>query len=376
LAPAGTETKAVSVRILTGDCRKLLKSLPDNSVHCAVTSPPYFGLRDYGCDGQIGLEATPEDYVAALVSIFGEVRRVLRDDGTLWLNLGDSYANDPGNGRGSRPERETLGNGGGSPHRSGTNRASIRGLKRKDLIGVPWMTAFALRADGWYFRQAMPWIKRNPMPESVRDRPCSACEYVFMFAKSAKYYYDYEAVQRRMVRANTAKSVHSRKAQNSNAHAHDGRNYPFSAVKDKQRGHSRRHAGFNARWDAMERSEQRRQRAYRNNDLFLASLDPPHGAIGDDDGFVALDVATKPFRGAHFATFPPDLITPLILAGCPIDGTVLDPFSGAGTVGVAAERLQRHSILIELNPHYSKMAERRIVENAPLLTEIAKQPTL
>jgi DNA modification methylase len=176
-----------------GDCTEVLRTLPAGSVHTCVTSPPYFGLRDYGADGQIGLERTPDEYVARMVAVFREVRRVLRDDATLWLNLGDSYATNPGNGRGG--EGSGLTKGGKTPHRSGIDKSGLSGLKTKDLIGIPWMVAFALRADGWYLRSDIIWHKPNPMPESVRDRPTKAHEYLFLLSKSATYHYDADAVR-------------------------------------------------------------------------------------------------------------------------------------------------------------------------------------
>mgnify|MGYP003394044010 CR=1 FL=1 len=280
---------AMSVRILIGDARDRLKELPDESVNCVVTSPPYFGLRDYGMPGQIGLEPTPDEFVAEMVSLFREARRVLRPDGTLWLNLGDSYA-----GSWGAQSREHAGKHAPNISALSANQvkaAQIRisgtgsisrtpGLKPKDMIGIPWMVAFALS------------------------------------------------------------------------------------------GHSRRHAGFNGRWDKMEREEQRGERAFRNTDLFFASIDAPYGAIGNDSEIIALDVATHSFKEAHFATFPPALIEPCIKAGCPTGGVVLDPFGGAGTTGLVADRLQRNAILIELNPEYAEMAARRIRTEAGVFADV------
>lgn len=371
----------MAVRILKGDCREVLRTLPDESVHCCVTSPPYFGLRDYDVSGQIGLEPDPAAFVDELVSVFREVRRVLRSDGTLWLNLGDSYA---ASGRGGNPED--------SPHqKQSTNRGSRQffqngaitdrkfvkppaGYKPKDLIGIPWLVAFALRSDGWYLRQHMPWVKRNPMPESTGDRPTSAIEEVFLLSKSRRYFYDYEAVKRTMAQSNVRRLAQDVENQAGSSRANGGAktNGRMKAVgSDKQRGHSRRHAGFNDRWDKMERAEQRQSRAFRNTDLFFGSIDAPYGVIGNDKGIIALDVATHSFKEAHFATFPPALIEPLIKAGCPAGGVVLDPFSGSGTTGMVADRLGRDALLIELNPDYVAMAERRIRTDSGLFANVS-----
>lgn len=373
----------MSVRILVGDCRERLAELPDASVHCCVTSPPYYGLRDYGVDGQIGLEESPDEYVAGLVEVFREVRRVLRDDGTLWLNLGDSYAanrtyqvtdqkwRDVGNEKGSRvPD----------------------GLKPKDLIGIPWRVALALQADGWWLRSDIIWAKPNPMPESVRDRPTSAHEHVFLLAKSERYYYDLEAIREEPKPWNNG-----RMAAPSKHESHvDGEGYVQNKKQDDEiKGANRRNV-----WT----------------------------------------IATKPYSEAHFAVYPPDLIEPCIKAGtsehgcCPECGapwervvertrmevrpgpgrqgamdasagatgrtqvtgtmtkapesrttgwtptcdheaepvpcTVLDPFGGAGTTGLVADRLGRDAILIELNPEYAAMAERRIHGDAPMFVEV------
>lgn len=358
----------MTIQILKGDCRDVLKTLPDESVHCCVTSPPYFGLRDYGVDGQIGLELTPDAFVAEMVAVFSEVRRALRPDGTLWLNLGDSYAND------GKWGGHTGGKHASAIHCSPIGRNKrYTGLKPKDLIGIPWMVAFALRNDGWWLRQWHPWVKRNPMPESTQDRPTSACETVFLLTKSATCSYDYEAVKRTMADASVKRLAQDVDSQEGSPRANVGAktNGNMKAVGgDKQRGHSRRHAGFNDRWDAMERTEQRQSRAFRNSDFFVQSIDGPAGAVGNDKEIIAFDMATQPFRDAHFATFPPAFIEPMILAGCPAGGTVLDPFGGAGTTGMVADRLGRNAILIELNPDYAAIAERRIKSDAGLFANV------
>jgi DNA modification methylase len=372
----------MSVRIITGDCREVLRTLPDDSVHCVVTSPPYFNLRDYGQAGQIGLEHSFVDFVAAVADVFDEVRRVLRTDGIVWLNLGDSYA-----GSWGAQSREHAGKH--APNvsalsanqvkaagirASGTGAASRSpGLKPKDMIGVPWRVAFEMQRRGWWLRQRLPWVKRNPMPESTRDRPTSAVEEVFLLTKSDTYFYDYDAVKRRRTSDEDANGFRGGAYVGGNIDNDTCgvRTSRGNKRVDKQRGHSRRHAGFNDRWDAMEREEQRGARAFRNTDLFFDSVDAPHGAICDALGrIIALDVATQPFRESHFATFPPHLIEPLIRAGCPAGGTVLDPFGGAGTTGLVADRLGRDAILIELNPDYAEMARKRIAGEAGMFADV------
>lgn len=364
----------ISIRI--GDCRQRLSELANQSIECCVTSPPYFGLRDYGHDGQIGLEQTPEAFVAELVCVFREVKRVLRDDGTLWLILGDSFCNtDKWGGGGGNTGKNTVSADGSVPSWAvRKKRAHMPGLKPKDLIGIPWRVAFALQADGWFLRQWLPWVKRNPMPESVTDRPTSACEIVFMLTKSADYVFDYQAVKRGMKPSSLARLDQdiAGHAGSNRANGNARTDRPMKAVKaEKQRGHSRRHEGFNARWDQMERGEQSASgRAFRNSDLFYDSLTGSHGAILDDEMLVALDVATQPFSGAHFATFPPHLIEPLIRASCPAGGTVLDPFGGAGTTGLVAARLGRNAVLTEINPEYAQMAAERIRADARSMSDV------
>ena len=332
----------MSVRILTGDVRTRLRDLPDASVHCVVTSPPYYGLRDYGVEGQIGLEETPEEYVRKIVEVFRQVKRVLRNDGTLWLNLGDSYAGSWG--AQSRPDgndiKSTL-QGGSSlsarqieNHPRGSHTGSVKntpGLKPKDLIGIPWKVAFALQEDGWWLRQDIIWNKLNPMPESVRDRCTKSHEYIFLLSKSEKYYYDQDSIKEpaSFVLPNFPKSIKSPY----------GQGFTRSNMEDKQRGHGRRHAGFNERWDRMTREEQ---------------------CSGMRNKRSVWTVATRPFPEAHFATYPEELIRPCVLAGCPPGGTVLDPFGGAGTTGIVALSSMRNSILIEINPAYIDIAINRI----------------
>lgn len=305
----------MTVRILIGDVRDKLAELPDGSMHCVVTSPPYFGLRDYGVAGQIGLEPSPDEYVAVLVDVFREVRRVLRPDGTVWLNLGDSYTTGTSTApRSSDPKAVSAVSAG--IRRIGTPN----GLKPKDLIGIPWRVAFALQADGWWLRQDIIWSKPNPMPESVTDRCTKAHEYLFLLSRSERYWFDAAAIQEPFaysgdVRMKTAYAVETGKSVGSEYKA------PVN-----QEGRNKRSV-----WT----------------------------------------VASEPFPSAHFATYPPALIEPCILAGCPAGGVTLDPFGGAGTTGLVADRLGRSAILIELNPEYAEIARRRIAGDAPLLTEVA-----
>jgi len=304
--------------ILLGDSIDTLKTLPDCSMDCCVTSPPYYGLRDYGMDGQIGLEKTPREYIWRLVEVFREVHRVLRDDGTLWVNIGDSYAGSR-QGWANRDSMESYNPSPGSPLRA--IKKTWNGIKAKDLIGIPWMLAFALRDDGWHLRQDIIWNKPNAMPESVTDRCTRAHEHIFMFSKSAKYYYDHKAIMEPAVKTGVK------------SFTDNGR--------DKQRGHGRRHAGFNGRY--AER----------------LALDGPPAMRNRRDVWT---VATRPLAGAHFAAFPSELILPCVLAGSREGGTVLDPFMGSGTTALVAAGNRRRYVGCEINPEYAKLAERRISE--------------
>jgi len=295
--------------LYNGNCLAVLESLPGESVNCCVTSPPYWGLRDYGTDSQLGLESTPDEFVANLVDVFREVRRVLRDDGTVWLNLGDSYAASSKGSGGT--DKGTIANGAGQSSNVGSFYSSsfdlgAAGLKPKDLCGIPWRVAFALQADGWYLRQDIIWNKPNPMPESVRDRCTKAHEYIFLLTKNKKYYYDNEAIKE-----DTAESSKSRLKQD---------------VKN-QVGSDRVPFKTNGTMKAVGKSDKRNKRS-------------------------VWTITTKPFRGAHFAVFPPALITPCILAGCPKGGVVLDPFNGSGTTGEVAHAAGRKYIGVELTAEY------------------------
>jgi DNA modification methylase len=322
------------IRILTGDCRDVLSTLDAGSVQTCVTSPPYFGLRDYGVAGQIGLESTPDAFVAEMVAVFREVKRVLRDDGTLWLNLGDSYAGSWGaQGRqgasGQMADRSVVQARSIAAHpQKMTQTGSMKnlpGLKPKDLIGIPWRVAFALQTDGWYLRSDIIWHKPNPMPESVTDRPTKSHEYLFLLAKSERYYYDSGAIAEPAVKAGQV------------IHAYG------SGAKDRA--------------DVSETNDRRTR-------IGLANWNQPCPETRNRRS--VWTVATQPYSGAHFATFPPALIEPCILAGSKRGDTVLDPFGGAGTTGLVADRLGRDALLIELNPEYAAMARTRIDGDAPL----------
>jgi len=280
-------------------------------VQTCVTSPPYYGLRDYGHDGQIGLEETPEQYIEAMVEVFSCVKNILADDGTLWLNIGDSYAGN--NSQASNNGRAGFGNA-----RERVVNRTGEGLKTKDLIGIPWMLAFALRADGWYLRQDIIWHKPNPMPESVTDRCTKAHEYIFLMSKSPKYYYDFESIKEEgVIAAGTLAAKGSAERQNQK--------------------------GVNAR--PPEYKEYDGQRNKRS----------------------VWTVTTKPYEGAHFAVFPTDLIEPCILAGAPVGGVVLDPFMGSGTTAQVAQSLGRQYLGCELNPEYAPLQKKRLAQQSLIL---------
>jgi DNA modification methylase len=343
----------MSIKIMNCDVLRGLRQLADESVNCCVTSPPYWGLRDYGVEGQIGLEPTPEAFVARMVEVFREVRRVLRADGSLWLNLGDSYAGGKGgntNGgsssglkRDGRPEKgrmQTNVDFGEKMAAMDFKKPLPPGFKPKDLVGIPWMTAFALRADGWYLRQEIIWAKPNPMPESVQDRCTKAHEHLFLLSKSARYFYDADAIREDAAYPNGPNAPASIKSPY-------GQGFTREA---KQRGHERSHDSFNGKWDAMTKAE---QRANGRNKRSVWTM------------------ATTPYSEAHFATFPEELPETCIKAGCPVGGMVLDPFGGAGTTGLVADKLGRNAVLIELNPEYAEMAKKRIEGSCPMFANVA-----
>lgn len=333
----------MTATLLTGDCLEHLQALPDASVRCCVTSPPYWGLRDYGVDGQLGLEKTPDEYVEKMVAVFRGVRRVLTDDGTLWLNLGDSYAS-IGGAHGARLDNQT-GVGAKRLHLEGGGDKEARippsGLKPKDLVGIPWRVAFALQADGWYLRSDIIWAKPNPMPESVTDRPTKSHEYLFLLAKSEQYHFDAAAIAEPVTDSTIAR------VSQPNIEGQAGSPVPFKtngnmkAVVKKsgnvarklgdERGRPGSHLGGSIPWEGSTRNARS-----------------------------VWTIATTPYPEAHFATFPEELARRCIVAGSAPGDTVLDPFSGSGTVAAVAVGNGRAAIGIELNPAYQDMARRRI----------------
>lgn len=327
--------------IIQGDSLTVLKTLESKSVQCCVTSPPYYGLRDYGEDGQIGLEDTPEKYIEKLVSAFREVRRVLKDDGVLWVNIGDSYCGtgDKGN---CKDQKYSDGRNGQSVSK---NRV-LKGCKPKDLIGIPWMLAFALRADGWYLRQDIIWHKPNPMPESVKDRCTKSHEYIFLLSKSQKYYFDNEAIME--------KAKYSDEPRANGRVAYGGKrldgiknglkaNLSFVSFSKKHKNLEPKGQQSNSFHVARANGEKDEEYVFRNKrDVW--------------------SVSTKPYSGAHFATYPEELILPCILAGSKEGDTVLDPFNGAATTGVVCMKNKREYIGIDLNPEYVALSEKRLAD--------------
>ena len=355
--------------ILQGDALKVLKTFPDESVDCIITSPPYWGLRDYGIKGQIGLEKTPEEYVAKLVKIFGHLNRVLKKQGTLWLNLGDSYASAWACSRRSiigqaapnlqqRQKRIPRGSG-----RWGGGNNSVQGLKEKDLIGIPWRVAFALQADGWYLRQDIIWSKPNPMPESVTDRCTKSHEYIFLLTKSKKYYYDSEAVKEPLAPASIARLSQDLENQKGSERVPGKTNGNMKAVRGK--GSIRPHSSERvpSGWH-QSKTGRGRHPAYGISGTGFAGHS--ENVLADGKNYSKRNkrsvwtITTKPYKEAHFATFPEALIETPIKAGCPKGGIVLDPFFGSGTTGLVAQNLGRLWLGIEINPKYIKIAQDRL----------------
>ena len=304
------ESNIMRNTILYGDCRDTLKQFDEQARTC-ITSPPYYGLRDYGGEeNQIGQEKTPEEFIDQLVSVFKEVRNVLTDDGTLWINLGDSYYNyRPGKGQ-SYPKQSVSKTNQDLPTQCNKRGNKLEGLKEKDLIGIPWMFAFAMRSDGWYLRQDIIWHKPNPMPESVKDRCTKSHEYIFLLSKNKKYYYDNEAIK--------------------------------EPVKQD--------------WGTRNRTNGK----YHNSG---SGLSPHSGLTKSYDRKNKRDVwsiTNKPYKGSHFAVFPPDLITPCILAGSEKGDIILDPFMGSGTTAMVAKQLGRDYIGCELHEEYSNLIDQRV----------------
>lgn len=380
----------MSTRILVGHVLDMLKTLPDEHVQACVTSPPYWGLRDYGTKPvawpaityspmpglsacvevpamicSLGIEPTLDSFIGHMILVFREVRRVLKDDGTVWMNMGDSYAGNRGREQGPAitSKNKTSSFDGQVAQRNAMTasrrrdnepipRSDVRiaGLKPKDLVGQPWRLALALQADGWWLRQDIIWQKLNPMPESVRDRCTKAHEYVFLLAKSARYFYDFEAMQKPCSESTNARVAQDVEAQAGSlrAHAGEGRGgKPMKAMVRKLPGNddsgTKNNESFNQAMVVMPAARNRRS---------------------------VWTVGTEPFKEAHFATFPTELIRPCIEASTPIGGTVLDIFFGAGTTGLVCDRLQRNCIGIELNPVYAEIARRRIVGESTLLADV------
>jgi DNA modification methylase len=365
--------------ILQGDALAILKTLPDDSVHCCVTSPPYWGLRDYGVEGQIGLEKTPAEYLERMVAVFEEVRRVLKKDGTCWVNMGDGYAGG-GNGgggsfakdysdygdknvpfrKGSRGVSKSKRIECGSDRWGGGGNLRVPQLKAKDLVGMPWRLAFVLQDSGWYLRQDIIWSKPNPMPESITDRCTKSHEYIFLLTKSPRYFYDQEAISEPVSLGTHARLSQNIQAQIGSARANGGaktngnmkavgrNSWPGSEFQDGKNAVSHPNVGKNRKHGE--------HGAVKNNASFDASL-----AIipAKRNKRSVWTVATHSYKEAHFATFPPDLIKPCILAGCPVGGLVIDPFGGSGTTGQVALKLGRRAILIELNPAYITLIRKR-----------------
>lgn len=365
------------VRIITADVMEGLAQIADDSVHCVVTSPPYWGLRSYlPADhprkrDEIGSEPTLAEHIARLVAVFREVRRVLRPDGTLWLNYGDMWAND-GKWGGASSGKHVVDLHGAS----GIGRGKrLTGLKPKDLCMAPHRLAIALQDDGWWVRSDIVWHKPNPMPSSVTDRPTPSKEYVFLLSKSARYAYDAAAIAERRTSMEDAQGFRGgsyvggepgpRKVKGNKrikvpggwdvgAGAHgtvhrSGRTEATYVEAKNETMNDRRRAGFNSRWDECE-AEGADQLTRNARDVWT--------------------IATEPFKEAHYATFPKELARRCILAGCPNGGTVLDPFGGSGTVGLVADQIQRHAILIDIDERNRGMSERRLLNDAPLLAEI------
>lgn len=328
--------------IINDDALNALSSMPENSIDCCVTSPPYYRLRDYGVDGQIGLEDTPEQYIARLVSVFREVRRVLKDNGTLWVNIADSYS---GSGKGAAMYPESTkgtiqGTNAGSVNHPAIAGVGMSHLPAKNMLGIPWMLAFALRDDGWILRQEIIWSKPNPMPESVTDRCTKSHESIFLLSKCGHYYFDAEAISEQ-VTASTVRRL-SQNIRTQSGSALPGRtNGAMKACKPRYCG-----SKYTENPDIFSRTKSGNIYAFRarrnKRDVW--------------------SISTTPYKGLHFATFPEELARTCILAGCKPGGVVLDPFSGSGTTGVVAAKWQRDFILIDLNSDYCDMARQRTDE--------------
>jgi DNA modification methylase len=341
-----------ALSVIVGDALTVLASMPSESVQCCVTSPPYWGLRDYGVPGQIGLEETLEEFIEKLVAVFRAVKRVLKADGTCWINMGDCYAGG-GNGGGGSFAKDGIraarpGSDKNVPARTGS-RGIAGEIKAKDLVGQPWLLAFALRADGWYLRRDIIWHKPNAMPESVKDRPTTAHEYLFLLSKSERYYYDADAIKEPVTGTANARGsgvnpkcagwMDGPGAHRTLDHAKPGGSYKGSVPGRKDRP-----------------GQDRRSKRPRQNESFSAVVSE---LVENRNKRSVWTVPTAPYADAHFATYPAALITPCILAGTKPGDVVLDPFGGSGTTGATALCLGRRVVLIELNPDYAQFIEQR-----------------
>lgn len=335
--------------IFRGNCLDVLKTMEPNSFHCCVTSPPYWGLRSYLPDGhkdkrlELGAEKTPDEYVANMVEVFREVRRVLREDATLWCNLGDTYAGYHGNSKVA--DADAPSNKPGYVENMRSTTVGVSGLKPKDLVGIPWRVAFALQADGWWLRQDICWSKPNPMPESVRDRCTKSHEYIFLLSKSAKYYFDQEAIAEPVTQSTLDRLGQKTLQDQAGSTRVPGKTNGTMKASPPRFGGDK-YGDNDATEHRTKSGNEYKTAGYRNKRSVWT-------------------VATQPCKEAHFATFPPKLIEPCILAGCPVGGTVLDPFFGAGTTGLVAVQNARKYVGIELNPEYIAIAERRIERTQP-----------
>lgn len=346
-------------------CLEGLRKLPDECVDCCITSPPYWGLRDYGHNGQIGMEERPEAFVSNLTKVFAEVKRVLKKEGTLWLNLGDSYANNGtgGNGATGGRDKSTLQSQMPPIGTTPVKKSVPIGMKAKDLIGIPWMVAFALRADGWYLRQDIIWNKPNPMPESVTDRCTKSHEYIFLMSKSGKYYYDVDAIRTPVKDSTVQRMMQQIEDQKGSERVPGKTNGTMKAVGP---GRTPRNGvdtkGGNQGSSLGIKAYSHRGTGDKKLTGHSGNFDSEGNLIGDGmaNKKSVWTVTTKPFKEAHFATFPQDLIVDCIKAGCPLDGLVLDPFMGAGTTALVARKLNRNYIGYELNADYIKIADSRI----------------
>ena len=307
-------------QIIFGDALEQLQGLEPESVNTCVTSPPYYNLRDYGTPGQIGTENTPEEYINRLVAVFREVRRVLRPDGTLWVNIGDSYAV--------------------------RSKSQPGGYKGKDLLGVPWMLAFALRSDGWYLRQDIVWNKSNCMPESVKDRCTKSHEFIFLLSKAPKYYFDAEAISEPIAGSSTKRYLQNLESQRGSDRQPGKSNGPMKAVLPRFGGKK-----YGNRTEVETRT--------KSGKVYVPTMRRNRRDVWT--------VSTASFKGSHFAVFPEKLVEPCVLAGCPEGGTVLDPFAGSGTAGVVAKRLHRDFLGIEINAEYASMAADRIAATTAMV---------